>query len=158
MSNCIFCVKRAGCARQKLVRTLAKGLFVISGSVWKVQGDDLSPNGPLAEKQISVQVSTHLLPGFHVYFLQASVYFVPAGRSKREYMALSGCREQIFLFLVEIEEAGLVPFSREWVAGMELSQSKESLHFTGPTEADQQVAAPCHAPAMRYLCILSQPV
>lgn len=40
MSNCIFCVKRAGCARQKLVRSPAKGLFVISGSVWKVQGDD----------------------------------------------------------------------------------------------------------------------
>lgn len=31
MSNCLFCVRRAGCVCQRLIRTLAKGLFVISG-------------------------------------------------------------------------------------------------------------------------------
>lgn len=31
MSNCVFCVRRAGCTRHRLIRSLAKGLFVISG-------------------------------------------------------------------------------------------------------------------------------
>lgn len=77
----------------------------------------MSLNGPLAEKQISVQVNPHLLPAFCVYFLQASVYFAPADRSEREYMALGGFGEQIFLGFVEVVETGLVPFSGEGGGG-----------------------------------------
>lgn len=79
----------------------------------------LSPNGPLVEQQISVLVSTHLLPVVYICFLQASVYFAPAARSKREYKAGNGCGGQIFLVLVEAQQSG------GWKgAGIELSQSK----------------------------------
>jgi hypothetical protein len=60
MSNCVFCVRRAACTRQKLIRTPAKGLFVISG---------LSEEsaGPMFLLQVdlllgSVHISTRLLP------------------------------------------------------------------------------------------------
>lgn len=48
MSNRVFCVRRAGCAHQKPIRTLAKGLFVISGPLSKIQGEGFGSGWPPA--------------------------------------------------------------------------------------------------------------
>lgn len=95
MSNCVFCVKRAGCARQKLIRTPAKGLFLISGLSEESAGQGFQLQmGLLVSSESGVQVSTHCPPP-SLFSLNLCIFY-PADSSQGKYMASCGHGEQIF--------------------------------------------------------------
>lgn len=86
LSNCVFCVRRASCAHQKLVRIMAKGLFVVSGLRKESTGRGFHSPGVSCQGWVKCPGHSPL----SVCFPEASIYFAPGGISQQWTCGVGG--------------------------------------------------------------------